>query len=92
MEGARVRVLNTATGVTVNLQSARGRFLVLGLDVGGPYVVEVLHIGFLPQRSRQLFLTLGEPLDAARNSCRAQRVANTIAAGRGIMMIQLAVW
>jgi hypothetical protein len=38
-EGARVRVVNTATGVAVNSIVANGRFLVHGLDVVGPYVV-----------------------------------------------------
>lgn len=63
VEGAHVRVLNSPTGFTLSTQVARGRFLVHGLDVGGPYVIEVRHIGFLPQRSRPLFLALGEPLE-----------------------------
>jgi len=62
-DGARIRVTNTATGFTATTQVSRGRFLVHGLDVGGQYVVEVRHIGFMPQRSQQLSLTLGEPLD-----------------------------
>ena len=61
-EGARVRVLNSATGFALNTQVTSGRFAVHGLEVGGPYLVEVRHLGFLPQRSAQLFATLGEPL------------------------------
>jgi hypothetical protein len=62
-DGAHVRVLNTATGVTSNTDVAQGRFALYGLDVGGPYVVEVRRLGFLPQRSRPLSLTLGQALD-----------------------------
>ena len=63
IDGARVRVLNAATGVARNAQVVRGRFLVHGLEVGGPYSVEVRHLGFQPQVSATLFLTLGEPRD-----------------------------
>jgi hypothetical protein len=62
LEGARVRVVNTTTGFAVSTQVQRDRFLVQGLEPGGPYVVEVRQIGFLPQQSRPLALTLGEPL------------------------------
>jgi len=63
VEGARVRVLNTATGFTFNTHAASGRFFLTGLDVGGLYVVEVRRIGFLPQRTSPLHASLGEPLD-----------------------------
>ena len=62
-EGAHVRVLNSATGFALNTQVTSGRFAVHGLEVGGPYLVEVRHLGFLPQRSGPLFATLGEPLE-----------------------------
>lgn len=65
LDGASVRVVNTATGFTVRAQVLGERFLVQGLEPGGPYVVEVRHVGFLPQRSRPLRLTLGEPLELA---------------------------
>src|SRR5688572_32896963 len=63
LDGARVRVLNTATGVTTETRVRRGRFLIQGMEVGGPYVVEVLHVGFSPQRTEPMFLTLGEPAE-----------------------------
>src|SRR5215208_6536468 len=63
LEGASVRVVNTGTGFAVRSQVFQDRFLVQGLELGGPYLVEVRHIGFLPQRSRAFQLTLGEPLD-----------------------------
>lgn len=62
LEGTRVRVVNASTGFAVSTQVQRDRFLVQGLEPGGPYVVEVRQIGFLPQQSRPLALTLGEPL------------------------------
>jgi hypothetical protein len=65
LEGAGVRVVNTATGFAVRTQVVGDRFLVQGLEPGGPYVVEVRHIGFLPQQSRPVRLTLGEPLTIA---------------------------
>jgi hypothetical protein len=65
LDGASVRVVNTATGVTVRAQVHGDRFLAQGLDPGGPYLVEVRHIGFLPQQSRPLRLNLGEPLEVA---------------------------
>jgi hypothetical protein len=65
LEGAGVRVVNTATGFAVSSRVFQERFLVQGLELGGPYVIEIRHIGFLPQRSRPFQLTLGEPLDLA---------------------------
>lgn len=63
LDGASVHVVNTATGFAVRTQVRRGRFLVQGLELGGPYVIEVRHVGFTPQRSQPLRLTLGEPLE-----------------------------
>src|SRR5205823_5828063 len=63
VDGARVRVVNTATGVAEESAVAHGRFLVPGLEVGGPYTVTVRHIGFVAQQRRGLRLTLGEPVE-----------------------------
>jgi hypothetical protein len=63
VDDAGITVLNTSTGVAVRTQVQRGRFTVRGLEPGGPYVVEVRHIGFLPQRSQPLRLGLGEPVE-----------------------------
>ena len=82
VEGARVRVLNTATGFTFNTQAASGRFFLTGLDVGGPYVVEVRRIGFLPQRTSPLHASLGEPLEVQfvlkRSAVRLDQVSVTV--------------
>src|SRR5688572_26835959 len=63
VDGAQVRVVNTATGFAVETVVRKGRFLVSGLEVGGPYTVAVRRLGFLLQQRGSLFLTLGEPLE-----------------------------
>jgi Carboxypeptidase regulatory-like domain len=63
IDGAQVRVVNTATGFAVETAVRKGRFLVSGLEVGGPYTITVRRLGFLPQERGPLFLTLGEPLE-----------------------------
>jgi hypothetical protein len=62
LNGASIRVVNTATGVASTGNARQGRLLVQGLEIGGPYVIEVRHIGFVPQRTRPVYLTLGEPV------------------------------
>jgi len=61
-DGAQVRVINRATGYAVETRVRRGRFLVPGLEVGGPYVVQVRRIGSAPQEQGNLFLTLGQTI------------------------------
>ncbi len=65
VDGALVRVVNLRTGRSVVTGVRDGRFLVDGLDIGGPYVVFVRRIGFSPQQSVPLFLSLGERQDLA---------------------------
>lgn len=59
-EGGRVRVVNIATGTASNTLVRGESFFIQGLEVGGPYVVELRQLGFLPQKSEPLFLALGE--------------------------------
>lgn len=63
LDGARVRVVNSATGLVSHALVRDGRFFVQGIEVGGPYVIEVRQIGFAPQRAGPLYLSLGEPLE-----------------------------
>ena len=49
-EGARVIVRNTATGFVLDTEVRRGRFLVQGLEPGGPYTIAVRRIGALARR------------------------------------------
>jgi hypothetical protein len=63
LNGAIVRVTSTSTGVSSRTEVRHGRFLVQGLEVGGPYVVEIRQVGFIPQRTEPLLLALGQPVD-----------------------------
>jgi hypothetical protein len=63
LSGASIRAINTATGVTSKSSVRQGRFLLQGLEIGGPYVVEIRQIGFVPERTAPVNLILGEPLE-----------------------------
>lgn len=63
LNGAEVDVANAATGLRTTARVHEGRFLVTGLEVGGPYVVTVRRLGFHPQERAGLLLTLGEPIE-----------------------------
>ena len=57
---ARVRVSRDATGFAVEIRATAGRFLVQGLEPGGPYTVTVRALGYAPQHAQGVFLSLGE--------------------------------
>lgn len=63
VENAIVTVLNAATGHVVEAEARHGRFLVQGLEVGGPYTITVQRLGFHTQRREEVFLRLGEPVE-----------------------------
>jgi len=61
--GASISVVNTATGAASRIIAARdGRYLVTGLDVGGPYSVTVRHPGYQSQMRDGQVLTLSQNL------------------------------
>jgi hypothetical protein len=60
---AFVRVTSNATGFSVEVRASRGRFLVQGLEPGGPYTITVRSFGFVPQRRDGIVLKLGELTD-----------------------------
>jgi hypothetical protein len=61
--GASISVVNTTTGSTSRATAARdGRYLVPGLDVGGPYSVSVRHPGYQSQMRDGQMLTLSQNL------------------------------
>ena len=63
LAGVEVVVTNRATGVSMrSVSRADGRYLVAGLDVGGPYAVTVRRIGSRVNTRSGFFLTLGEQL------------------------------
>jgi hypothetical protein len=57
---ANVQITQAATGFVVGVRTSGGRFLVEGLEPGGPYTLSVRSLGFAAQRQEGLFLTLGE--------------------------------
>ena len=63
LQGVDVVVTNHATGISMRVTSrAEGRYLVSGLEVGGPYSVTVRRIGSPMQTRTGLFLSLGQQL------------------------------
>ena len=61
--GASISVVNTTTGSTSRAVVARdGRYLVTGLDVGGPYSVKVRRAGYQSQMRDGQMLTLSQNL------------------------------
>lgn len=62
VNGAQVRVTNAATGYAIQTTASGGRFAVLGLPVGGPYLVVVEHLGYRPASRDSVFLALGDRL------------------------------
>ena len=58
---ADVEVLNRATGFVTRARTRPdGRYLISGLEVGGPYTVAVRHLGFARQTRDGIYLTISE--------------------------------
>jgi hypothetical protein len=63
LESANIQVVNRATGTRYGASTRPdGRFHVQNLEVGGPYTVSVRRIGYAPQDSNNLFVSLGQNL------------------------------
>lgn len=62
-DGTRVTVRNMATGFVVRAEVRHGRFVVQGLEVGGPYTITLERLGLRRERRDGVYLTLGEPLE-----------------------------
>src|SRR5438034_3094776 len=45
LDSAQIQIVHRPTGYRLQATSRRGRFLVSGLDAGGPYLITVRHIG-----------------------------------------------
>jgi hypothetical protein len=62
---ADVEVVNRATGFVTRARTrADGRYLISGLEVGGPYTIAVRHIGFERYSRDGVYLTIGEAFRA----------------------------
>jgi len=65
LPGVQVVVTNEATGISMRgISRAEGRYLISGLEVGGPYSITVRRLGSPMQTRTGLFLTLGQQLRA----------------------------
>lgn len=95
IDDARVTATHTGTGYGVEVIARRGRFVIQGLESGGPYSVSVRRIGFEPQRRDGLVVGAGTSvstdfvlresattLDPVRTI--AGRIAGAALAGGGI--------
>jgi hypothetical protein len=60
---ARVLIRHDATGAAVEVRASHGRFLVQGLQPGGPYTVTARILGYAPIVHDSLYLALGELRD-----------------------------
>jgi hypothetical protein len=61
--GASISVVNTTTGAASRVTSARdGRYLVQGLEVGGPYSVTARKPGYVPQMRDGQMMTVSQNL------------------------------
>lgn len=63
VDRARVTIVHAATGFRLAGEVRDGRFLVQGLQVGGPYSVAIERPGFVPALREGLFLSLGSALE-----------------------------
>lgn len=64
LQGVEIVVTNQATGISLRAVSRReGRYLVSGLEIGGPYGVVVRRIGSPMQSRAGLFLSVGQQLN-----------------------------
>jgi hypothetical protein len=69
IDAARVRVTHAGTGYTTEIEVRHGRYLIQGLDPGGPYEIAVRAVGFIPQSIKVGTIALGElrPVDFSLN-------------------------
>ena len=63
VQGADIAVMNGATGVVMRaISHADGRYVVGGLQVGGPYSLTVRKLGWPTTRRTGLYLSIGQQL------------------------------
>ena len=59
LSAVQVQVRNLATGYVVgSISRENGRYLVPGLEAGGPYTVTARRIGFAPQTKENVYVSL----------------------------------
>jgi hypothetical protein len=75
---AAVTIRNVATGVVWKARVREGNYLLQGLEIGGPYVIEVRHLGFVSQRSAPTTLPLGSSVEVDFILKRAPLTLDTV--------------
>src|ERR1700722_8506242 len=61
LAGATVVALHVPTGTKYTTTTRKdGRYNLDGLRVGGPYVLTITYVGFVEQKTENIFLTLGQ--------------------------------
>ena len=63
VNGTRFTLVQTATGFVTRGEVVNGRFLIHGLESGGPYTITLRRVGFRDERREGIFARLGEPLE-----------------------------
>jgi hypothetical protein len=63
VDSAAVRVVNQATGLSRQTMVRGGHFVIQGLEIGGPYAIDVRRIGHTSVRRPGFSMSLGSPLE-----------------------------
>ena len=63
VDSASVWIRNQATGLARQTVVRGGQFFIPGLEIGGPYAIDVRRIGFTPIRQVRVRVPLGDPLE-----------------------------
>ncbi len=75
LAGAVVKAVHTPTGTTYYTTTLNnGRYVISGMRVGGPYVIEVEYMGYTSEKRNNVQLALGE--EAAFNFTLKEGAAN----------------
>ncbi len=89
IDGALIQVENTSNGFKAStLTRENGRYYVQGLEVGGPYTVQVRRLGFAQQSQDGILVKLGQtvPVDFVVKAQAAQLASVTVSATKGAII------
>lgn len=88
-DGALIQVENRSNGFKAStLTRENGRYYVQGLEVGGPYTVQVRRLGFAQQSQDGVQVKLGQtvPVDFVVKAQAAQLASVTVSATKGAVI------
>jgi outer membrane receptor protein involved in Fe transport len=89
LEGVQISITNSKTGfIQRTVTRAGGRYNLQGLEVGGPYVLEVRRIGMRPARNEGITVTLSQTtridIQLDPQAVELSQVVTTAAGGQAI--------